>query len=119
MEVTLNIPDELATRLRPFEDRLPEILERGIREWSAPGQEEFEGMTDVLEVLARLPSPEEVLALRPSAALQERIDVLLNKNRFEGLSPEEQREWQQYEYLEHLVRLAKAQATLRRWGLRA
>ena len=33
MDLTLTIPDELATRLRAVEDRLPEILELGLREW--------------------------------------------------------------------------------------
>ena len=62
---------------------------------------------------ARLPTPAEVLALRPSAALQARIETLLAKNRADGLDPAEQREWEGYEYLEHLVRLAKANALVK------
>ena len=75
---------------------------------------EFDGVADVLETLAGLPAPDEVLALRPSPALQARIEALLEKNRTAGLSPLEQREWQGYEYLEHLVRLAKANALAKR-----
>ena len=60
-----------------------------------------------------LPSAEEIIKLRPSDRLQKRIDALLKKNRTEGLRPEEEREWAQYEYLEHLVRLAKANAALK------
>jgi len=67
-------------------------------------------MADVLEAFARLPTPQEVLDLRPSPELQERISALLEKNRDQGLSPEEEREWERYQYLEHLVRLAKAKA---------
>ena len=33
MDLTVTIPNEHATRLRPVEDRLPEILELGLREW--------------------------------------------------------------------------------------
>ena len=112
MDLTLTVPDELAIRLRAVEDRLPEILELGLREWlsTEPG---YAGLGDVLETLARLPSPEEVLALRPATPLQDRIEELLAKNRSEGLSAEEQREWERYEYIEHLVRLAKAQAMQR------
>ena len=102
-----------------MEDRLPEILELGLREWlsTAPG---YGGLGDVLETLARLPSPEEVLALRPATPLQDRIEELLAKNRSEGLSAEEQREWERYEYIEHLVRLAKVRASsVRRSGERA
>ena len=66
MDLTLTIPDELATRLRAVEDRLPEILELGLREWlsTPPG---YAGLNEVLETLARLPTAEEILALRPTA----------------------------------------------------
>jgi hypothetical protein len=53
------------------------------------------------------------LALRPSSALQERITALLEKNRDEGLSASEEQEWEQYRFLEHLVRIAKAKACLK------
>src|SRR4029077_15959472 len=113
MEITLTVPDELATRLRAVEKELPQILELGIREWQARGEAGFSGMAAVLETLAALPTPEEVLALRPSAALQERIEDLLDKNGSGGLSPGEQQEWEQYRYVEHLVRLAKSRAALK------
>ena len=110
MEITLTIPDDLAGRLRIVEKELPQILELGIREWRARGEVGFPGMAGILETLASLPTPEEILALRPSSALQDRIEDLLDKNRNGGLSPEEQREWEQYQYVEHLVRLAKTRA---------
>jgi len=58
-------------------------------------------------------SPEAILAIRPSADFQSRIDMLLEKNREEGLTAEENAEWEQYMYLEHLVRMAKAKALAR------
>ena len=85
MELTLSIPDELAGRLRPVEDRLPQILELGLREWLA-GPTGYAGLGDLIETLARLPSPDEILALRPTPALQERIEELLARNR-DGPSP--------------------------------
>ena len=113
MEITLSVPEELATRLRTVEKELPQILELGIREWHARREAGFSGMFGVLETLATLPTPEEVLALRPSSTLQERIEDLLDKNRSGGLSPEEQQEWEAYQYVENLVRLAKARAALK------
>ena len=65
VELTLTIPDDLATRLRPFESQLPQLLELGIREWNARQEPGFDGLTGVLETLATRPAPEEVLALRP------------------------------------------------------
>ena len=113
MEITLTIPDELAVRLQPVAKELPQILELGIRAWNAQDEAGFSGLRDVLEALASLPTPQEILALRPSAALQERLDDLLEKSRSGSLSPEDQRAWEQYQYAEHLVRLAKARAALK------
>jgi hypothetical protein len=109
----LTIPDDLASRIHPLEAQLPQILELAIREWNARQETGFDGLTGVLETLAALPAPEEVLALRPTPALQARVSELLAKNRTAGLLPEEQREWERYQYVEHVVRLAKARAALR------
>jgi hypothetical protein len=113
LPITIQVPDELADRLSTRTDELPQILELGLREIEAADELSFTGAADVLEFLANLPSPEEVLDLRPSEVLQERISELLEKNRTFGLSGEEEAEWEQFQYLEHLVRLAKAKAYLR------
>lgn len=113
MQVTLDISEDLAERLQSLQGQLPQILDLGIRELSATAQTGFTGAADVLEFLAGLPSPEQILALRPSEALQTKITVLLDKNRTQGLTPEEELFWEQYQYLEHLVRMAKARALLK------
>jgi hypothetical protein len=66
--------------------------------------------SEVLELLATLPSPEQTLALCPSAKLQTRMTELLERNRTSGLTPEEREEMRHYEHAEHLVRLAKGRA---------
>ena len=108
--ITVSIPDELAQQLKPVEQQLPRILALGLRELYATAQPRFAGAAQVLEFFAALPTPEEILALQPANELQERVSELLEKNRAEGLSTSEAQEWEQYEYLEHLVRLAKAKA---------
>ncbi len=108
--ITLQLPDDLALRLQGQEDRLPEILELGLRDILTDGQPGFAGANEVLETLASLPSPEEVLSLRPSAHLTARVEELLTINQARGFTDLEQREWDRYEYLEHLVRMAKASA---------
>ena len=110
MPVTLTIDDELATELEPYASELSKVLALGIREFKARGENGYSGVGSVLEKLAALPTPEEVLALRPSPPLQERIEELLERNRTVGLSSDEQREWNGFQYVEHLVRLAKAKA---------
>lgn len=113
MLVTLDIPEELAVRLSPLEHQVTQILELGLRELNASTQTGFKGAAEVLEFLATLPTPEEIIALRPSPMLQARITALLEKNRTEGLTPDEEQAWEQYQYLEHLVRMAKARAYLK------
>ncbi len=113
MEITLDIPEELAIQLTNLESQLPEILRIGLDKLHSLSQSNFEDFSDVLEVLVGFPTPEEVLALRPSKKLQHRIDELLEKNRTDGLRPEEQKEWDQYEYLENLIRLAKTNAAIK------
>lgn len=112
MRITLDIPSELATRLEPLTNQLPRILELGLRELNADAQLGFKGTAEVLEILAGLPTPQEILALRPSEALRARLDILLEKNKTEGLNPAEEQEWERYQYLEHLIRIAKAKAYL-------
>ena len=109
-----DIPEELAIRLRPLESQVPRILELGLRELNALSQPGFQGAAEVLEFLASLPSPEEILKLRPSDTLRFRMDELLEKNRTGGLAPEEDQEWSRYEYLEHLVLIAKAHLKLKK-----
>lgn len=113
MQITVNLPDELAGRLQNYQQQLPEILELGLLQFNTNTKMDFEDMADVLEFLVQLPAPEEILALRPSKRLQAQIDYLLEKNRTTGLTKTEEQQWEQYEYLEHLVRIAKAEAHLK------
>jgi len=110
MQLTLDVPDDLADKIRPMQDRLPRILALGLREFEAEGLSGFSGIADVLEFLAELPAPQEILALRPSAVLWKEIERLLEKNRDTGLAPAEEERWKQIEYLEHLIRKAKIRA---------
>jgi hypothetical protein len=113
MQITVEIPDDLARRLSPLQAQLPQILELGLREWNAEMPNGFSGLAEILEFLASLPAPAEMLALRPSEGLQRQITELLEKNRTVGLTAEEEGWWQHYEYVEHLVRLAKTNALLK------
>jgi hypothetical protein len=111
--IALSVPDDLASQLRARQEQLPRILELGLRELNAGGQSGFDGATDVLETLAAVPTPEEILNLRPSARLSARVAELIEKSRSGELTPLDEEEWERYEYLEHLVRMAKAAAHLK------
>ncbi|MEM7580429.1 MAG: hypothetical protein AAF316_11380 [Cyanobacteria bacterium P01_A01_bin.80] len=113
MQVTFDLPDEVVAQLNLFRDKLPSIIELGMRELNALEQVGFSGLTEVVEFLASLPTPEAIIALRPSETLQTQISNLLEKNRTVGLTPEDEKIWQGYQYLEHIVRMAKARAFLK------
>ena len=113
MLITIDISENLANRLTPIKGNIPLLLELGLREFNATALFAFKGAAEVLEFLARQPTPEETMALRPSENLQAQINVLLEKNRNEGLTLAEEQQWEQYQYLEHLVRIAKAKAYLK------
>ncbi len=111
--ITLSLPDDLASQIHAQQQQLPKILELGLRELNAGGQSGFDGAADVLELLAALPAPEEILNLRPSARLSARVSELVEKSRAGEMTSLDEEEWERYEYLEHLVRMAKAAAQLK------
>jgi hypothetical protein len=116
MPISVTLPDDLAGSLRAHEQDLPDIIALGLREWNAREAHRFAGLSSVLEALATLPTPEEVLKLRPSESVQARLEELMTRSKDAGLSPDEQREWDQYQFVEHLVRLAKARAVAKLKG---
>ena len=63
---------------------------------------------DLLDLLAESAEAERVLAFRLSAAKQDRLDALLDKNRTGTLTTAETAELDAYERFEHVVRLLKA-----------
>ena len=111
--ISLSLPDDLASQIRAQPQQLPRILELGLRELNASGQSRFDGAAEVLELLATLPAPEEILDLRPSTRLSARVAELIEKSRAGEMTPLDEEEWERYEYLEHLVRMAKAAAHIK------
>ena len=113
MQIILDISEELINQTGSSEQHLSQALELGLHELKARPQEGFSGFSEVLEFLANLPTPEEILAMRPSKSLQTQIDRLSDGYQAQTLTPQEQQLWQQYEYLEHIIRMAKAKAYLK------
>lgn len=111
MQVTIELPENLAVNLQSHKGKLSQIIELGLREFRASSSIGYKSVADVLEFFAGLPAPDEILALRPSAEMQAKINEMLEKNRREGLSETEEQTWASYEFIEHLVRIAKAKAS--------
>ena len=110
VDITIRVPDELGRQLERFQDRLPELLERGLRDIAAESDANFGDAEAIIAVLASRPTPEQVLALRPSPEMQSRVSELLRRSKDGGLPRVEEAELEKYLVLEHLVRLAKCHA---------
>jgi hypothetical protein len=65
-------------------------------------------LAEVADFLASGPSPDDFLRFRPSPQLQARAQALLEKRKNGRLSDDEQRELDQFEHAERLLRLTKA-----------
>jgi len=111
--ITLSLPDDLASQIRAQQEQLPRILELGLRELNAGSQSGFDGAADVLELLAALPAPEAILNLRPSPRLAALVARIVEKSRAGEMTPADEEDWEKYESLEHLVRMAKAAAQMK------
>lgn len=64
---------------------------------------------EVIDFIAEA-NPEKVLAFHPSEATQERVTDLVYREKTTGLSAEEKIELDRYQWLEHIMRMAKARA---------
>lgn len=106
----IEVSETLGQQLQTMQDRLPEILERGMRDLLAEQTSSFHDAAEIIAVLASQPTPEQILDIQPSPALQSRVRELLVRNQQGVLTSQEQAELQQYALLEHLVRMAKAHA---------
>ena len=121
-ELTIQVPDELAQRLEPYRNRLPELLIRAV-ENILPSTSSTDllpsvanptdapvAYAEVLDFLVTRPTPQEIVAFKVSAEAQERIRTLLDKNRDGRLTETETAELDLYEQLEHMMILLKAKA---------
>ncbi|WP_416671000.1 hypothetical protein [Egbenema bharatensis] len=110
-KITIDIPDDLAQRLQPFQAQLPQVLELGLQELETQQRSaNFLDEQDMILLLASQPTPEQILAIRPSLEFQARVSDLLAQSKTGILSAKGEAELERYLTLEHLVRLAKTHA---------
>jgi len=110
VEITISVPDAITEELERFRDRLPEALARGLRELAAESATQTRDESEILDLLTSQPSPDQVLAIRPSLELQMRTDELLERSKQGALTRQDETELERHLLLEHIVRLAKAHA---------
>ncbi|MEW5939805.1 MAG: hypothetical protein AB1750_09110, partial [Chloroflexota bacterium] len=81
LNVTIPVPETLETQVRRFRDRLPEALERGLRDLMAEQSGDFQDEAAIIDLLTSGPAPEQVLEMTPSPELQARASDLLSRNK--------------------------------------
>jgi hypothetical protein len=116
MTLTLQIPDELANSIDHLEPaEWAEVLYCGLQrrqEKAATHHPQISGLDEAMAFLATLPTPSDVMALRPSMELSLRTKELLAKNKLNRLSGSDAAEWEEITRVEHFVRMAKARAAV-------
>ena len=110
MQIILEVPDRLGQKLQQLGDQLPETLDRLLQDIPTLETISYQEDRQIIEILASQPSPETILAIRPTPALQSRMSELLERNKSGSLSRTEEAELDRYLLLEHWIRLAKAHA---------
>jgi hypothetical protein len=98
-ELTIQISDELAQRLEPLQNRLPELLWQlldvvNLQTTSEPivktGVVDIPAVyQEVIDFLIKRPTPEEIIAFKVSPQAQDQLEVLLAKNRSATIRPME------------------------------
>ena len=107
MQVTIDLPDQVARRLEAKRVKLEDIIERGLQQH---GDGTSPHWREIIQFLASGPRPEEIVAFRPSETQVDRSRELLYKNRESQLTEAEEAELDQMEHINHLMTLLKAEA---------
>ena len=106
-EVTVQVPDKLAERLRPMSSWLSAVLELSLAGFKTRA---VQTVSEIIAFLSTGPSPDKVAAYTVSERAQQRLRRLLALNEAGLLSPEERAELDEIEQIEHIMIMLKAQA---------
>jgi hypothetical protein len=110
MQLTIDLPNYLAASVNANRENLDRIFEAGLLDQRARSSAGYKGLMDVLRFLVSLPSPDEILALRPSKELSIKISEVAERSKNNEMTPADEKFWESYELIEHLVRQAKKAA---------
>jgi hypothetical protein len=113
--ITIEIPDDLVTKIDLV--TLPILLRELVEHKAVPLQAIEESAPlprplyrEITDFLAGNPTTQQIMAFKVSAAAQERLENLLDKNREEALSPGERAELDTYLQLSAWMTILKARA---------
>lgn len=108
VQVTMQLPDQLAFRIMPVRQWMPAILELSLAGLRTPASETA---AEIIDFLLSSPSSEQIMAYHVSSRAQSRLQRLLTLNEAGLLSEAEAQELDELERIEHIMIMLKAQAT--------
>jgi hypothetical protein len=115
--ITLEVSDELAAQFKVDPADLPAVLQEAVQAKLAalePGGGSAGAQRplphEIINFLSSAPGLEQMVDFKISAPAQERLENLLERNREDGLMPEEKEELEKYLQLRHIMVLLKASA---------
>ncbi len=106
VQLTMQIPDDLAVRIQPMSQWLPTILRISLMGFRTTA---ISTATEFVNFLSLNPTPHDFLNYHVSENSQQRVRRLLILNETGLLSEAEKAELDELEQLEHLVIMLKAQ----------
>lgn len=121
-QITIDIPDDLAQQLAPYQSQFSDLFTRLIAttllsqqppEQSVPMPNLLNSSSlyqEILDLLISQPTSEQIIGFKVSEASQSRLQTLLQKNRETALTPDETAELDLYEQLDTLMGLLKVRA---------
>lgn len=105
VQLTMQVPDELAKRIQPIRSWLPTILELSLVGFRTLATETA---IEIIQFLLTNPSPQEVLKYHASERAQQRLQRLLTLNEAGLLGEAEQLELDELQRIEHTLIMLKA-----------
>jgi hypothetical protein len=119
-QITIDIPDNLAQQLAPFQSQFSDLFTRLIAvpllEQPTPEQPNFSSLStsgayqEILDFLISRPTAEQIIQFKASETAQTHLQTLLQKNREAGLTASESVELDLYEQLDTLMGFLKIRA---------
>lgn len=106
VQITMQLPDQLAGVILPARDWLPAVLELSLARLKTPAAETS---SEIIDFLLGNPTQYEVSAYHASDRAQRRLQRLLALNAASLLSEAEQDELAELERIEHILIMIKAQ----------
>lgn len=102
--ISIEIPDELLGRMAEVRDQLPELLALSLHQPALPAAT----YRAILDFMVSNPTPLELAAFTLPPAMQQRVQLLVDRVQTGALTIPEARELDEFARIEHLMVMLKA-----------